>query len=130
MAGHMRCIVYDNLRAYIFQTRNCIRIRKIRLQNMNPFIRILTAVLLNIDAENLIATSGPADKTVPANDGGNAKDSDDDDDEETYLDESDGIGNIDDGMSVRDIDVDGQISEEESDYDNYDDTNDNEEEEA
>ena len=48
----MRCIVYDNLRAYIFQTRNCIRIRKIRLQNMNPFIRILTAVLLNIDAEN------------------------------------------------------------------------------
>ena len=33
-------------------------------------------------------------------------------------------------MSVRDIDDDGQISEEESDYDNYDDTNYNEEEEA
>ena len=80
--------------------------------------------------EDLIVTSGPADKTVPANDGGNAKDSGDDDDEETYLDESDDIGNIDDGMSVRDIDDDGQISEEESDYDNYDDTNDNEEEEA
>ena len=68
----------------------------------------------NIDAENLIATSGPDDKTIPAND----------DDNETYLDESDGIGNIDDGMSVRDIDDNGQISEDEDDY------NDNEEEEA
>ena len=68
----------------------------------------------NIDAENLIATSGPDDKTIPAND----------DDNETYLDESDGIGNIDDGMSVRDINDNGQISEDEDDY------NDNEEEEA
>jgi len=68
----------------------------------------------NIDAENLIATSGPDDKTIPANG----------DDNETYLDESDGIGNIDDGMSVRDINDNGQISEDEDDY------NDNEEEEA
>ena len=68
----------------------------------------------NIDAENLIATSGPDDKTIPAND----------DDNETYLDESDGIGNIDDGMSIRDINDNGQISEDEDDY------NDNEEEEA
>ena len=99
------------------------------LQGLGLRVDLVDEHTNNIDAENLIATSGPADKTVPANDGGNAKDSDDDD-EETYLDESDGIGNIDDGMSVRDIDDDGQISEEESDYDNYDDTNDNEEEEA
>ena len=100
------------------------------LQGLGLRVDLVDEHTNNIDAENLIATSGPADKTVPANDGGNAKDSGDDDDEETYLDESDDIGNIDDGMSVRDIDDDGQISEEESDYDNYDDTNDNEEEEA
>jgi len=100
------------------------------LQGLGLRVDLVDEHTNNIDAENLIATSGPADKTVPASDDNNGSDSSDDDDEETYLDESDGIGNIDDGMSVRDIDDDGQISEEESDYDNYDDTNDNEEEEA
>ena len=98
------------------------------LQGLGLRVDLVDEHTNNIDAENLIATSGPADKTVPASDDNNG--SDNSDDEETYLDESDGIGNIDDGMSVRDIDDDGQISEEESDYDNYDDTNDNEEEEA
>ena len=100
------------------------------LQGLGLRVDLVDEHTNNIDAENLIATSGPADKTVPASDDNNGSDNSDDDDEETYLDESDGIGNIDDGMSVRDIDDDGQISEEESDYDNYDDTNDNEEEEA
>ena len=99
------------------------------LQGLGLRVDLVDEHTNNIDAENLIATSGPADKTVPASDDNNGSDNSDDD-EETYLDESDGIGNIDDGMSVRDIDDDGQISEEESDYDNYDDTNDNEEEEA
>ncbi len=98
------------------------------LQGLGLRVDLVDEHTNNIDAENLIATSGPADKTVPASDDNNG--SDNSDDEETYLDESDGIGNIDDGMSVRDIDDDGQISEEEGDYDNYDDTNDNEEEEA
>ena len=98
------------------------------LQGLGLRVDLVDEHTNNIDAENLIATSGPADKTVPASDDNNG--SDNSDDEETYLDESDGIGNIDDGMSVRDIDDDGQISEEENDYDNYDDTNDNEEEEA
>ena len=58
----------------------------------------------NIDAEHLIEKSGPEDKTV----------STDDEEAETYLDESDGIGEVgdDDGMSVRAIDDGGQISDE------------------
>lgn len=50
-----------------------------------------------IDAESVIASAGPADKTVPVVD---------DDDTETVLDESDEFGEIDeeDGMSIQDID--------------------------
>ena len=55
-----------------------------------------------VDAEHVIASSGPEDKTVAA---------DDDDKEETYLDESDDIGEIDDGMSVQDIDEVEEIKE-------------------
>lgn len=54
-----------------------------------------------VDAEHVIASSGPEDKTVAA----------DDEEEETYLDESDGIGEIDDGMSVQDIDEVEEIKE-------------------
>ena len=53
-----------------------------------------------VDAEHVIASSGPEDKTVAA-----------DDKEETYLDESDDIGEIDDGMSVQDIDEVEEIKE-------------------
>ena len=63
----------------------------------------------NIDAEHLIESSGPAGKVAPA-----TNDDDDDSGEaETYLDESDGIGDVgdDDGMSVRAIDDEGQISD-------------------
>ncbi len=54
-----------------------------------------------VDAEHVIASSGPEDKTVAA----------DNEEEEKYLDESDGIGEIDDGMSVRDIDEVEEIKE-------------------
>ena len=54
-----------------------------------------------VDAEHVIASSGPEDKTVAA----------DDEEEETYLDESDDIGEIDDGMSVQDIDEVEEIKE-------------------
>ena len=54
-----------------------------------------------VDAEHVIASSGPEDKTVAA----------DDKEEETYLDESDDIGEIDDGMSVQDIDEIEEIKE-------------------
>ena len=54
-----------------------------------------------VDAEHVIASSGPEDKTVAT----------DDEIEETYLDESDGIGEIDDGMSVQDIDEVEEIKE-------------------
>ena len=54
-----------------------------------------------VDAEHVIASSGPEDKTVVA----------DDEEEETYLDESDDIGEIDDGMSVQDIDEVEEIKE-------------------
>jgi len=54
-----------------------------------------------VDAEHVIASSGPEDKTVAA----------DDEEEETYLDESDDIGEIDDGMSVQDIDEIEEIKE-------------------
>ena len=63
----------------------------------------------NIDAEHLIESSGSTGKaTSTTNDG-----DDDDDEAETYLDESDGIGDVgdDDGMSVRAIDDEGQISD-------------------
>jgi len=49
-----------------------------------------------IDAEKVIAESGPEDKTVPALDVA--------DDAETVLDEADEIGDIEDGMSIQDID--------------------------
>ena len=55
-----------------------------------------------VDAEHVIASSGPEDKTVAT---------DDDDKEEAYLDESDDIGEIDDGMSVQDIDEVEEIKE-------------------
>ena len=60
----------------------------------------------NIDAEHLIESSGSAGKAAPTT-------NDDDDEAETYLDESDGIGDVgdDDGMSVRAIDDEGQISD-------------------
>ncbi len=54
-----------------------------------------------VDAEHVIASSGPEDKTVAA----------DGEEEETYLDESDDIGEIDDGMSVQDIDEVEEIKE-------------------
>ena len=54
-----------------------------------------------VDAEHVIASSGPEDKTVAA----------DNEEEETYLDESDDIGEIDDGMSVQDIDEIEEIKE-------------------
>ena len=54
-----------------------------------------------VDAEHVIASSGPEDKTVAA----------DSEEEETYLDESDDIGEIDDGMSVQDIDEVEEIKE-------------------
>ena len=54
-----------------------------------------------VDAEHVIASSGPEDKTVAA----------DDEEEETYLDESDDIDEIDDGMSVQDIDEVEEIKE-------------------
>ena len=58
-----------------------------------------------VDAEHVIASSGPADKTasqvVIA-----------DENEETFLDESDDIGEIEDGMSVQDIDEVEEIKEE------------------
>ena len=58
----------------------------------------------SVDAEHVIASSGPVDKTVPQTDGT--------DDEETYLDESDDIGEIENGMSVQDIDEVEDIKEE------------------
>jgi DNA-directed RNA polymerase subunit beta len=57
-----------------------------------------------VDAEQVIATSGPADKTVPIVVA--------DEPEETFLDESDDIGDIEDGMSVQDIDEIEKIKEE------------------
>jgi len=59
-----------------------------------------------VDAEHVIASSGPADKTVPQ------AVSDDDDDDQVYLDESDDIGDIEVGMSVQDIDEVEEIKEE------------------
>lgn len=59
----------------------------------------------SVDAEHVIAQSGPADKTAPIA-------SDDDDEVETYLDESDDLGEIEDGMSVQDIDEVEDIKEE------------------
>ena len=59
----------------------------------------------SVDAEHVIAQSGPADKTAPIA-------SDDDDETETYLDESDDLGEIEDGMSVQDIDEVEDIKEE------------------
>ncbi|PID32987.1 DNA-directed RNA polymerase subunit beta, partial [Candidatus Saccharibacteria bacterium] len=55
-----------------------------------------------VDAEQVIASSGDK-KTVPK--------TDDEDEEETFLDESDDIGEIDDGMSIQDIDEVEEIKE-------------------
>ena len=60
-----------------------------------------------VDAEHVIASSGPADKTVPQTTG-----DDDDNDDQVYLDESDDIGDIEAGMSVQDIDEVEEIKEE------------------
>jgi len=49
-----------------------------------------------IDAENVIVNAGPTDKTVPAIDDG--------EEVETVLDEADEIGDIEEGMSIQDID--------------------------
>lgn len=57
-----------------------------------------------VDAEHVIASSGPADKTTPA--------IIDDGDDEAYLDESDDIGEIEGSMSVQDIDEVEEIKEE------------------
>lgn len=51
-----------------------------------------------VDAEQVIASAGPA-KTVPASVLG-----DDDDDVETVLDEADELGDLEDGISIQDID--------------------------
>jgi hypothetical protein len=50
-----------------------------------------------IDAENVIASAGPTDKTVPVI-------NDADEEVETVLDEADEIGDIEEGMSIQDID--------------------------
>lgn len=55
-----------------------------------------------VDAEHVIASSGPEDKTVAT---------DDEEEKEVYLDESDDIGEIDGGMSVQDIDEVEEIKE-------------------
>lgn len=55
-----------------------------------------------VDAEHVIASSGPEDKTVAT---------DDEEEKEVYLDESDDIGEIDSGMSVQDIDEVEEIKE-------------------
>jgi DNA-directed RNA polymerase subunit beta len=59
-----------------------------------------------IDAEQIIAISGPADKSVPAIPGN------DDDEIETILDEADELGDIEDGMNIQDIDEIDVIKEE------------------
>ncbi|MNH50104.1 DNA-directed RNA polymerase subunit beta [compost metagenome] len=59
-----------------------------------------------IDAEVVIAESGPADKTVPA------LPVSDDDDIETILDEADDLGDLEDGISIQDIDEIEEIKEE------------------
>jgi DNA-directed RNA polymerase subunit beta len=59
-----------------------------------------------IDAEAIIATSGPADKTVPA------EIVFDDEELETILDEADELGDIEDGVSIQDIDEIEEIKEE------------------
>ena len=69
----------------------------------------------SVDAEQVISASGPEDKTVPVLATSNASGSDDggdSDDDQQYLDESDEIGDIDDGMSVQDIDEIDSIREE------------------
>ncbi len=61
-----------------------------------------------IDAEEVIAVGGPEDKTVPA-----VIIADDDDEEvETVLDEADEFGDIDEGMTIQDIDEIEEIKEE------------------
>ncbi|MGB4767912.1 MAG: DNA-directed RNA polymerase subunit beta [Candidatus Saccharimonas sp.] len=74
------------------------------------------------DAEAVIEVSGPADKTVPAIDT----------EVETVLDEADDLGEIsdEDGVSVREIDESGEISEFEEAYDEPQDQELDEEERA
>lgn len=59
-----------------------------------------------IDAEIVIAESGPADKTVPA------LPMSDDEEIETILDEADELGDLEDGISIQDIDEIEEIKEE------------------
>ncbi|MFZ2836476.1 DNA-directed RNA polymerase subunit beta [compost metagenome] len=59
-----------------------------------------------IDAEIVIAESGPADKTVPA------LPVSDDEEIETILDEADELGDLEDGISIQDIDEIEEIKEE------------------
>jgi DNA-directed RNA polymerase subunit beta len=59
-----------------------------------------------IDAEVVIATSGPADKTVPA------QIVFDDEEIETILDEADELGDMEDGITIQDIDEIEEIKEE------------------
>ena len=58
-----------------------------------------------IDAEHIIASAGPEDKTVPAQFTA-------DDDLETVLDEADELGDLDEGVSIQDIDEIEEIKEE------------------
>ena len=58
-----------------------------------------------VDAEHVIAAAGPADKTAPVVVA-------DEEIEEEFLDEADDIGDIDDGMSIQDIDEVEEIKEE------------------
>lgn len=62
-----------------------------------------------IDAEVVIESAGPEDKTVPVTDL--------QEDIETVLDESDELGELDDGVSVRNIDNAGQITDVDEEYD-------------
>lgn len=62
-----------------------------------------------VDAEQIIASNGPSDKTIPA-----SSLMTDDDEAESILDEADELGDItgDDGMSIQDIDEIDEIKEE------------------
>ena len=56
-----------------------------------------------VDAEKVIASSSPADESTAKSEDG---------EKETFLDESDELGDIEDGMSVQDIDEIDEIKEE------------------
>ena len=66
------------------------------LQGLGLRVDLVDETAETLDAEEVIANAGPADKTVPAV----ISDSDDDEDEEIVLDEADEIDLDEDGLSV------------------------------